>query len=233
MEPVKHAPARMKIAALSEASGFSVPTLKFYLREGLLPAGRPTRVNQAEYGDAHLRRLRLIRALTELGGLGLADVRRVLAAVDDEDQPLHDTFGVAQDALAARAPTASAAASAAADGLIARHGLRVRPGAEVRARLAEALDALVAFELCGPGVDHAGVAAQLDPLVPDAAAHAEAALATVPAEAPRGEQLLVTVVGTVAWGAALDALRRVALEHASAARFGGPAAPRPGKPGPA
>lgn len=213
----------MKIAALSAASGLSLPTLKFYLREGLLHPGDLTAKNQAEYDEGHLRRLRLLRALVELGGLGLADVRQILAAVDDEDRPLHDTFGVAQDALAARAAAPSAPARAAADRFIRRHGLRVRPAARVRDLLADAIATLHDFELCSPGADHDAVAAALDGLVAPTLAAAAAAIASVPAEAPRGAQLQVTVVGTVAWEAAQNALRRLALEHESALRFGSPA----------
>jgi DNA-binding transcriptional MerR regulator len=74
----------MRISALSAHCGVSVPTIKFYLREGLLPSGLPTARNQAEYDDTHLERLRLIRLLTTVGQLGLAAVRDILAAVDDK-----------------------------------------------------------------------------------------------------------------------------------------------------
>ena len=37
--------------------------MKFYLREGLLPAGTATSATQATYDAGHLRRLRLVRAL--------------------------------------------------------------------------------------------------------------------------------------------------------------------------
>ena len=58
----------MKISELAEASGTSIPTLKYYIREGLLPAGGTTSRTQARYTDAHLRRLELIAILqTELG----------------------------------------------------------------------------------------------------------------------------------------------------------------------
>jgi DNA-binding transcriptional MerR regulator len=58
----------MKISELAEASGTSIPTIKFYIREGLLPAGGTTSRTQARYTDAHLRRLELISILqTELG----------------------------------------------------------------------------------------------------------------------------------------------------------------------
>ena len=41
----------MRIAELSSRSGTSIPTIKYYLREGLLPAGEATGRNQADYGD--------------------------------------------------------------------------------------------------------------------------------------------------------------------------------------
>ncbi len=64
----------MRMAALSEASGVPVPTIKFYLREGLLPPGHRTSPNQSQYDDEHVRRLALIRSLTEIGGYSLATV---------------------------------------------------------------------------------------------------------------------------------------------------------------
>jgi DNA-binding transcriptional MerR regulator len=68
----------MRMQDLSRASGLPVPTVKYYLREGLLAPGERTGPNQARYGAEHLRRLRLVRALLELGGLSLAQVRAVL-----------------------------------------------------------------------------------------------------------------------------------------------------------
>ena len=72
----------MKISELSQTSEIAVPTIKFYIREGLLPAGARTARNQADYGPAHLRRLALIRALREEGGLSIEVIARVLHAAD-------------------------------------------------------------------------------------------------------------------------------------------------------
>ena len=47
----------MRISDLSRASGVTIPTIKFYLREGLLPSGDRTARNQATYEAAHVRRL--------------------------------------------------------------------------------------------------------------------------------------------------------------------------------
>ena len=129
----------MRIAALSSATGVSVATLKYYLREGLVPPGRATAVNQADYDDSHVRRVRLVRALLELGHLSIADVAAVVAAVDDDDVPIHDAFALAQDAMARPATPAIApddprlaAARAMVDAFVTHHQLRIRPEAAVR-----------------------------------------------------------------------------------------------------
>ncbi|MDX8031857.1 MerR family transcriptional regulator [Lentzea sp. BCCO 10_0856] len=89
----------MRVGELSKRSGVPVPTIKYYLREGLLPAGVLTSPNQAHYDDEHLRRLRLVRALVDVGGLSIAGVRDVLAAVDTHDESLHNKLGAVQEAI--------------------------------------------------------------------------------------------------------------------------------------
>jgi DNA-binding transcriptional MerR regulator len=88
----------MRMAELSAESGMPVATIKYYLREGLLPAGERTSPNQARYGAEHVQRLKTIRALTEVGGLPLASVRAVLAAMEEENTP-HKVMGVVQREL--------------------------------------------------------------------------------------------------------------------------------------
>jgi DNA-binding transcriptional MerR regulator len=72
----------MKISELSSRSGVPTSSIKFYLRSGLLPAGVPTAHNQADYGDRHLERLALIRALREVARLPLEQIARVTAELD-------------------------------------------------------------------------------------------------------------------------------------------------------
>ncbi|WP_314245071.1 MerR family transcriptional regulator [Streptomyces kutzneri] len=72
----------MKISELSRRTGVPVASIKYFLRQGLLPAGRATAATLAEYGEEHAQRLRLIKALTTLGGLSIAATREVLGAVD-------------------------------------------------------------------------------------------------------------------------------------------------------
>lgn len=74
----------MRLAELSERSGVSTATIKYYLREGLLPPGRQINARTAEYDEEHLRRLRLVRAMIQVGRVPVAKVREVLGHVDDD-----------------------------------------------------------------------------------------------------------------------------------------------------
>ncbi len=96
----------MRISELSERSGIAVATIKYYLREGLLPPGERTSPNQASYGEDHLRRLRLVRALIEVGGIPVATVAEVLAAIDSPETPLFHVLGITQDSVSPTVPAA-------------------------------------------------------------------------------------------------------------------------------
>ncbi|GAA2397121.1 MerR family transcriptional regulator [Streptomyces glaucosporus] len=98
----------MRIGELSRRTGVSVPTIKFYVREGLLPPGRLTSPNQAHYDEEHERRLRLIRALIGIGGLSVAAVADVLAAIDDPSRPVHAVLGMTTGSIAGHGAGGSA-----------------------------------------------------------------------------------------------------------------------------
>lgn len=89
----------MRISELSKRSGVSAASIKYYTREGLLPAGKHTGYNSIEYDESHVARLRLVRALIDSGGLSVAATGRVLAAIDDPETPLPSVFGTAQRAI--------------------------------------------------------------------------------------------------------------------------------------
>lgn len=89
----------MRISELGQQTGVPVATIKFYLREGLLPAGTPTARNQADYDERHRRRLLLIRALTSVGQLDLMSVRALLQAIDDDKVPATDLYQVLHQVL--------------------------------------------------------------------------------------------------------------------------------------
>ena len=97
----------MRISELAAATGVSVPTLKFYLREGVLHPGWARSRTQSDYDDSHAERVRLVRALMEVGGLDLATVGRVLATIESPDFERLGVLAVAQQALLGAAPEAS------------------------------------------------------------------------------------------------------------------------------
>ncbi|WP_400994360.1 MerR family transcriptional regulator [Agromyces sp. GXQ0307] len=89
----------MRISGLADASGVAVATIKFYLREGLLHPGVATSATQATYDDSHVRRLRLIRALTGPVGLSVQQARAILTLIDEPGDDLYSTLGRAVGAL--------------------------------------------------------------------------------------------------------------------------------------
>ena len=68
----------MRMSELSQATGVSGPTLKYYLREGLLHAGVSPGPTRAAYDDTHVARVRLVRALVTGAGLSVAAAKRVI-----------------------------------------------------------------------------------------------------------------------------------------------------------
>ncbi|MGW0085163.1 MerR family transcriptional regulator [Streptomyces sp. NPDC003393] len=89
----------MRLAELSTRSGVSTATIKYYLREGLLHPGRRVTATQAEYDEGHLRRLRLVRALIQVGRIPVNSARDVLAALQDEGLDRNSRLGTAVWAL--------------------------------------------------------------------------------------------------------------------------------------
>jgi len=92
--------AAMRISALSAQTGIPVATIKFYLRENLLHEGIRTAATQAQYDESHVARLRLIRALLGPGGLSIAAAHRVIGAIEEPPDSLHELLGVAATAVA-------------------------------------------------------------------------------------------------------------------------------------
>ena len=207
----------MRISELSEASGTPVTTIKYYLREGLLERGAPTAANQADYGNEHLRRLRLIRALTDVGGLGIAEVRAVTEALSKRSIPVHRAIGVAQYALGPPdderpVPADVEVARAEVDAFLAERRWRVHKDAPARRMLADALVSLRSLgqnattELFSPYADLIDELAMWE-------------LGFIPSKGSRSAVVESSIVGTVVFEAVLVALRRLAHEHHSAERF--------------
>ncbi len=216
----------MLMAELSRGSGVPVATIKYYLREGLLPPGTATSATRAEYGEGHLRRLRLIRALLEIGEIPVAAIGHILAVVDDESASLHVMLGAVQYALRphpARPAGAGAdqdwqAASREADALIAGLGWTVAESAPARTLLVAALAALRRTEEAPPGPSLRDYAEAMTAL-----AAAEVASLGPGAREDGGSRVALAesaVVGMVLRERILLALHRLAQEDASSRHFG-------------
>ena len=205
----------MWMSELASSSGLPVATVKFYLREGLLPAGEATGATRASYDESHVRRLRLIRALTDVAGLRLDAVRAVLAAVDDESLSFHVAMGSVHHRLSGKPGTpadASPAALAQVDALVARRGWQLHEPNPHRLALARALDALASL-------DHAADDELLDDYAEAAQLVAERDVAAVGRD-DRVAGAEQAVIGTLLLEPVLVLLRRMAQEAASARAAG-------------
>ncbi|MFL6167908.1 MAG: MerR family transcriptional regulator [Ornithinibacter sp.] len=205
----------MRISELSEATDVPVHTLKYYLREGILMPGRPTSRTRAEYGEEHVERVRLVRALVEQGGVAIAGVRSILAALAAPPPTRHDLLGVA--ACAMPTPAADHPVDADAVALVEDLGWQVSRNAPAMRSLSAALRAA---ERAGVGIPPTVLRRYAEAV--QAVADVDLAVAeraTTPEEALR-----TVVIGTVMVDPVLVALRRVAQEAVSAQRAGGAAA---------
>ncbi|RKT53464.1 MerR family transcriptional regulator [Saccharothrix australiensis] len=202
----------MRIAELSRRTGVPVPTIKYYLREGLLPAGELTSPNQARYDEAHLHRLRLVRALAEVGGLSIAAVREVLGALDDPEKSLHKAMGTVEVAVSSPVAVAEdAVAHAQAREFVERQGWTYRPRSD-------AFQSLVGVLATARELGHERFVGQLDGYARACGPLAEQDLDYVLGAPTKDAALEVVVVGTVLGDAALAAVRRLARREASGRR---------------
>jgi DNA-binding transcriptional MerR regulator len=203
----------MKMAELSQRSGTSVATIKYYIREGLLPAGHRTATNQARYDQEHLTRVTLIRALRDIAGLPVATIKQVFDAIEhppeggDRPDPLTLAFGALSKPLAVPAGEEHDYRRVAdrIDGVVAELGWDVGHDAAARADL---IRAVVAIDRHFPGgVSH-------DALLGYAQAAEHLAEREIPgtwdpANAPT-DALRYAVLGTVLFEPVILALRRLA-----------------------
>jgi len=206
----------MRIGELSRRTGVPVPTIKYYLREGLVPHGERTSPNQARYDDSHVHRVRLVRALTEVGGLSIAAARDVITLMHEPGRDRLTSIGKVHFAVqAARQPPAAGEPSetsvARAEDLIERRGWHVRPTNPARKALAGVLDYFT--RLGQPNVlglldDYADAAERL----------AAAEIDTL--DGPDVDHMAEHVVMmTVLGGALLDALRGLAQESTASTKM--------------
>jgi len=204
----------VRVGELSRRSGVPIPTIKFYLREGLLPPGVATAANQADYDEEHVRRLKLIRALIDVGGVSVAGAREVVAALGTYADDPHEALGAAQAAVQPRhrpdrdTPDWRSARDRVAT-MIAERGWLIDKHSPAIDQVADALaagGALGVAELFDKLSDYADAADRL-------AAVEVGAVLDRPDPAARME---LVVLGTVLGEALFSALRMLAHQHESA-----------------
>lgn len=199
----------VRVSELAATAQVPLATVKYYLREGLLMPGTATSRTRAEYDEPHLERLRLVRALVETGGLGLREVRSVLAALDDPPTSPHELLGIAHAALPPPvAPSDPPADTAEVERWLDGLGWGDCLPPPLLASLAQAVAAVRA----------AGLALTLDELTgyADAAHRAAVTDVAVARRADSPAQALHTViVGTVLVDEVLATLRRIAQQVVS------------------
>jgi DNA-binding transcriptional MerR regulator len=209
----------MKISELSDRSGLTVQTIKFYIREGLMTRGVSSAATKTDYDERHLERLRLIRALREVGDLPVSAIKPIVDALDDESVGLHDLLGTARHALRPHVEPPSddpdwRAARQDVDALVTELGWRIAAEAPARDLLAQTF---VALRALGFPV----VLTELRPYIEAAVRLGDHELGALDTGAPRGRVVQGSVVGTVLYERVLIALHRLAQEDASARRFDG------------
>ncbi|MEV4611700.1 MerR family transcriptional regulator [Kitasatospora sp. NPDC049258] len=209
----------MRIGELSRRAGVPVPTIKYYVREGLIPGGERIGPNQARYDEAHVHRLKLVRAMVEVGKLSVATTREVLTAIDSPGSSLHDVLGIAQAAVTPQVTVSDRAAWALAEQavseLVARHGWVVKesnPARQALAQLVVTFRDLGQDDLLGVLEDYASVAERL----------AAAELAAIGHREGVDSKVEGAVLGTVLGDALIGAMRRLAQANASHRAFEAP-----------
>ena len=201
----------MRISELSTQTGVPVATIKFYLRESLLPEGVRTSATQAQYDESHVARLRLVRALLGPGGLSVAAAHRVIQAIEEPPASVHELLGVAARAVAR--PGVVTDGDPRVEELMQRCAWQIdEKDHPTYAVLEEALRALdeAGFEL---------PEGALDVYVKHMRQIAEYEIENVPTDSPTAAVRYV-VLGTVLIEPVILALRRLAQAEASARRFG-------------
>src|SRR3546814_1263322 len=83
------------LGELARATGTKAETIRYYEREGILPAADRTDSNYRDYSDEHLATLTFVRRARELG-FSMAQVRELLDLSDHDDNPCADVDNLAE-----------------------------------------------------------------------------------------------------------------------------------------
>ncbi len=103
----------MRMRDLEKASGVGRETIRYYIREGLLPEPARASRNSASYSDDHVARLKAIKRLQEERFLPLAVIRTLLEEDTSDRWLAPDAFPMLDAMLAVRLAESGARISAA------------------------------------------------------------------------------------------------------------------------
>ncbi|MFX4294318.1 MerR family transcriptional regulator [Streptomyces bohaiensis] len=219
----------MRISELSRRSGVPIATIKYYIREKLLPAGNPTAHNQADYDERHLRRLRLIRALVSVRGLSVSAASDILAALSENEENTHLALGLVLGAMQAEerkkppqeGEEVAAGPMAEAERLIDATGWQLHPLSTGRTQLARSLQSMA----------QVGLHLDWQTLLPYARLAEQTAVLDLDQLSAGGDDRLSlaerAVQVTVLLEPVLMILRRMAQESESFSRYGSPPGEEP------
>jgi DNA-binding transcriptional MerR regulator len=206
----------VRISELVTRSGVPLATIKYYIREGLLMPGEATSATQAEYGEPHVKRLNLIRALTDVAGLPLQKAGAIIRLVDEPEPDLFATLGKAIEALPPYAENEADAAEGPyprAQAALARIGQLYDPGYAAVAQLERSL---AAAESVGMPISEERLVGYAKAIM----TIAEIDLEGVPAGSVQ-EAIEYSVLGTALYEPVIMAMRRLAHQDLAARRFSG------------
>ncbi|MGI5499344.1 MerR family transcriptional regulator [Lentzea sp. CA-135723] len=201
---------------LSRESGVPIPTIRYYQREGIMPPGEYTSPNQARYDQTHVQRLKLVRALLDIGGLSIAEVRDVAQAIDGK-APTIDILDVAHSTLITLKSEVDDEDRAWALSLLQEAARRVDWVIEPEDR---STDAIVRVLCTFREIGHGGLLEEFGGYVELAAQVAQLDLATL--SAPEAPESIVeqAVVGTVLGDALFSSLRKLGQQNESKKLYG-------------
>jgi DNA-binding transcriptional MerR regulator len=203
----------VRIGDLSKATGVPVPTIKYYQRESLLPYGERVGYNQTRYADEHVHRLRLVRALVEVGRLPIAAARDVLAAIDEPGVDLFDALGKVHYTITAT-PAEPSAETGRVDDLLGELGWQVSATNPNRAALAALLGSM-------SDLNQTGLLNRLQDYAALAGKLAELDISLLDEHDNADEVLETAVVATLLGDVLVSLLRHMAQESIST-RFASP-----------
>lgn len=194
----------MQISELAHHTQVPVGTIKYYLRCELLHPGQAIGPRRALYDESHVTRLRLLRALREIGDMPIGRMKSVIAALA-EGQAAPDVVTAAMPTPTADRAESSAqepdAAAATLARMITKSGKWEAANVPAQREFVALLDAASGTH-ASSGVPHEVIDACVK--AANLVAEAEAASMTTPQESLYRYTIVTELLG---------ALRNVALSH--------------------